>query len=216
MTFKKLKEIIKKNNIPEDVHLLSDSGWEFDASEMNGIFYNKNRNEIVFVQYAPFSKYLKKEEYELLYGGIVIFLDVDGVLNNDLTKDLTPIGSIGVDDENLAQLKHLIDKTKADIVLTSDWRFDKDAVNYLNKRLSEHNLTLYDKIAISHNYEHRGKEIKAWLQQHSDVRSFVIIDDLCFPDFEKYRFSERLIKTDAKYGLRKEDVDTVIERLFGV
>lgn len=50
MTFKKLKQIIKDNNIPEDVHLLSDSGWEVDETEMNGIWYNADRNEMVFTQ----------------------------------------------------------------------------------------------------------------------------------------------------------------------
>ena len=28
MTYKKLKEIIERNGVPEDVHLMSNSGWE--------------------------------------------------------------------------------------------------------------------------------------------------------------------------------------------
>ena len=38
MTFKELQSLIEKYNIPEDVHLTSDSGWECDATEMNGVF----------------------------------------------------------------------------------------------------------------------------------------------------------------------------------
>lgn len=50
MTFKELQNIIKDNNIPEDVHLLSNSGWECDATEMDGVYYNETLNEIVFTQ----------------------------------------------------------------------------------------------------------------------------------------------------------------------
>ena len=137
----------------------------------------------------------------------IVFLDVDGVLNNASTRDITPSGSVGIDDENLRQLKLLIDKTKADIVLTSDWRFDPEAVEYLNEKLSEYGLTVFDKTPVSGDYEHRGKEIDEWVRQHPGVCSFAVIDDLCFPDFEKYGLSNRLVKTDDKYGLRIEDVE---------
>lgn len=50
LTFKKLRKIILKNNIPENVHLMSDSGWECNATEMNGILYNEKENIIVFKQ----------------------------------------------------------------------------------------------------------------------------------------------------------------------
>ena len=33
MTYKKLKEIIERNGVPEDVHLMSNSGWECSATE---------------------------------------------------------------------------------------------------------------------------------------------------------------------------------------
>lgn len=50
MTFKELQERIKKYNIPEDVHFLSNSGWEVSATEMNGLWYNKTENELHFTQ----------------------------------------------------------------------------------------------------------------------------------------------------------------------
>lgn len=50
MTFGELQNIIKDNNIPEDVHLTSDSGWECNATEMDGVYYNETLNEIVFTQ----------------------------------------------------------------------------------------------------------------------------------------------------------------------
>lgn len=50
MTFAKLKELISKHNIPEDAALRSDSGWECGATEMDGVYYNQERNEIIFTQ----------------------------------------------------------------------------------------------------------------------------------------------------------------------
>ena len=58
LTFEKLSNIIEKYNIPKDVHLMSDTGWECNATEMNGILYNEKENIIVFKQDC---KYL--EEY---------------------------------------------------------------------------------------------------------------------------------------------------------
>lgn len=50
MTFAELNKIIEENNIPHDVKLMSDSGWECGASDMDGVYYNKEKNEIVFTQ----------------------------------------------------------------------------------------------------------------------------------------------------------------------
>lgn len=50
MTFEKLKQIIEKNNIPEDVTLMSDSGWECCATKMDGVYYNECENVMVFTQ----------------------------------------------------------------------------------------------------------------------------------------------------------------------
>lgn len=66
MTFRKLNDIIKKNTIPENVRLLSDSGWECDATDMDCIYYCKDANELVFTQWDR-SDYSEKSEYERLY-----------------------------------------------------------------------------------------------------------------------------------------------------
>jgi hypothetical protein len=75
MTLGKLKEILEKNNIPDNAILMSDSGWECDATDMNGIYYNKEKNIVVFTQgydeYNPknhhrFTSDFRKG-YEVLY-----------------------------------------------------------------------------------------------------------------------------------------------------
>ena len=50
MTFAILKKIIEKHNIPEDVELLQDCGWECGATVMDGVWYNAKKNEIQFTQ----------------------------------------------------------------------------------------------------------------------------------------------------------------------
>lgn len=68
MTFTKLKEIIEFHKIPEDVQLMSDSGWECDATEMDGVYYNKTENVIVFTQGADKDDnyYQAKDGWEII------------------------------------------------------------------------------------------------------------------------------------------------------
>ena len=57
MTYIELTELIKLHNIPENVKLQSDSGWEVDATDMNGVFYNPIENIIVFTMSPEDSRY---------------------------------------------------------------------------------------------------------------------------------------------------------------
>lgn len=60
MTFEKLEKIITKNKIPKNVLLQSDSGWECCETEMNGIYYNKKENKIIFTQEESKYEYYDK------------------------------------------------------------------------------------------------------------------------------------------------------------
>lgn len=66
MTYKLLTDILKENNIPEDVVMWSDSGWECDPTNMNCIYYNKTMNVIVFTQF-PDSTYYKDNDWKEIY-----------------------------------------------------------------------------------------------------------------------------------------------------
>ena len=67
MTFKKLKELIEKHNIPSNVELLSDSGWECNETDMDGVFYNQKENHIIFTQQFEYSyQYSENKEYQKL------------------------------------------------------------------------------------------------------------------------------------------------------
>lgn len=41
---------LKEHNIPEDVKILSNSGWECGATDIEAIYYNKEKNSITLVQ----------------------------------------------------------------------------------------------------------------------------------------------------------------------
>lgn len=50
LTFAELKKLIEENNIPENVILCSDSGWEGGPTDMDGVHYSALFNEIIFTQ----------------------------------------------------------------------------------------------------------------------------------------------------------------------
>ena len=68
MTFEKLKELIEKHNIPSNVKLLSDSGWECNETDMNGVFYNEKENHIIFTQsyQEDYEQYVMDTDYKEL------------------------------------------------------------------------------------------------------------------------------------------------------
>lgn len=57
MTLAELNEICEKNNIKDDVILLSDSRWECCETKMDGVWYSEIDNMIVFTQEAGERKY---------------------------------------------------------------------------------------------------------------------------------------------------------------
>lgn len=132
----------------------------------------------------------------------IIFLDVDGVLNSEQDRFSWTIES----DKHLILLACIVRRTDAKIVVSSSWR-NCGLLDTLKTRLNDFSMSIYDKTCYS---EHgiRGLEIKEWLDNHSDVESFVILDDEYF-DIKSY-FPNNLVKTNTKVGLQKEDVEKCI------
>lgn len=67
MTFNKVMEVFKANNIPNDARLMSNSGWECDATDMDGIYYNQDTNTIIFTQGGKYERDCGYSGYKLLY-----------------------------------------------------------------------------------------------------------------------------------------------------
>ena len=139
----------------------------------------------------------------------VIFLDIDGVLNDDkIVKDEeSPI----IADRFMYNLKTIIENTGAEVVLSSSWRSSYAAYAY--KGFSVKNadmeallecLDYYGvKIAgatpcIFNGPEGRPFEIRSWLCHRPDVENFVILDD---EEFWKWNWLEsHVVYTTTKYG----------------
>lgn len=147
----------------------------------------------------------------------IIFLDVDGVLNDNDTYEIAPYGGCGIANWHLRQLKDLVDMTGAKIVLSSDWRFNapylrhhfpawktaKEDWEYLNTKFADYDLTIEDTTPFIQGAT-RGEEIKAWLIMHKAPIAYVILDDLPFDEFTG--LTRHLIHTNADIGLEDEDL----------
>ncbi len=139
----------------------------------------------------------------------VIFLDIDGVLNNSKHMALHR-GQI--DPQNIACLNHLVEATGAKIVLSSSWRsyVGEDRICSIQAfalLLHTHGLrnassafldtTRQDVLSDAELVNDRAYQCKDWLDTHPEVTSHVALDD-CEFSFEKVGINH--VKTEYSRG----------------
>lgn len=137
----------------------------------------------------------------------VIFLDIDGVLTDELSYEDESLKSVArLREEKIKLLKQLVDETDAKIVMHSTWRFyweyegekiHAEGYYILIDLLKKHGLELYDCTPIIKDKRiiketislqeiqtfkikpeySRARAVNAWLKDHPEVESFVIFDD---------------------------------------
>jgi hypothetical protein len=134
----------------------------------------------------------------------VVFLDIDGVLNDAITTmDL-------LDDkpkkEHLDCLKVIVDATDAKIILSSTWRLFPSARNDVKNALRNVGLEFIDK---TKELKDRASEIQEWLSRHPEVEKFVILDD----EEISGKFPDNLVQTTFYRGLLPEHVEKAIKIL---
>lgn len=79
MTYELLTKIIEENHIPKNVKLMSDSGWECSETAMDGIYYNKEENTLIFTQEGDkYDGWHLKEGWICIYGKLKEFKDKNG------------------------------------------------------------------------------------------------------------------------------------------
>ena len=153
----------------------------------------------------------------------ILFLDIDGVLNCDSSISRCQ-QFIGIDKDKVRRLAHIIDKTKASIVLTSSWKIGWHPNRKYSKREFYHayyldtHLYKKGKVRISaRTYDDRdsfrGGGIQKFLKEYPEVKQWVVLDDFLFPDYEKENILPHLVLTDPKYGLQDEDAEVAIQIL---
>lgn len=155
---------------------------------------------------------------------IYIFLDIDGVLDNEgyiklchyKHKKPMSMRNIPFDPRCVEYLKILYDMIskyyECRIVLSSTWRLNNIDTAIVEARLCEYGLRLYGATPdISHDC--RGKEIQEYLNTRffKDWKDIIILDDEDF-DIKEY-FPNNLVKTSFEYGLTFKEVEKAIDIL---
>ena len=147
-----------------------------------------------------------------------VFLDIDGVLNTRTTVKRTPDGYTGIDDARVELLAKVIAKMgDGEIVLSSDWKEldeNHEDYRYLVSKLGQCGLEISDH-TIDRDWK-RGKGVKEYLELHSEIEEFVVLDDQKF-DFENYKkIWERVLITNgiekAEFASRTPAVEAILFR----
>lgn len=107
----------------------------------------------------------------------IVFLDFDGVLNNDQTRTHVNF-HLGLDDALVARVGQLVRDTNAVIVVSSAWRTSY-AVSELQGFLQAH-IDPARVVGVTPNlpWQSRGEEIETWLLTQGHDTQLVILDDL--------------------------------------
>lgn len=122
----------------------------------------------------------------------IIFLDIDGVLNQN---------DHGIREEKVAILNDLIKATDARIVVSSSWRIGQNMETMTHIMQSAGIRGEVIGMTPVHDwttFKGRGHEIREWMERYAVNPDDVVIlddhDDMC-------RLFDRLVKTDGSVGL---------------
>jgi hypothetical protein len=123
----------------------------------------------------------------------IIFLDIDGVMNNQVDyefaelKGENPEKKEDISPRCMDLLNNLIEETGAKVVITSVWRYGK-TTEEMQQLLDRHGFKgeiVGLTPALNREFVLRGNEIYAWIKQNEkliecpyyDFESYVILDD---------------------------------------
>ena len=102
----------------------------------------------------------------------VLFLDIDGVVNNKRTeKKFRRL--MAIDPAMAALVQRIVQNTGCEIVLSSSWRLFQLGRDEVESKVCK----LADITPFLRARTPRGYEIKAWLARHPEVEHYAILDD---------------------------------------
>jgi len=145
----------------------------------------------------------------------ILFLDIDGVLNNH-SRQMNLYCGIHRDKTEL--LNKVILPTNCNIVISSAWRYmvlsGEMTVKGFEYMLLSHGLQCYDRVIdVTPSDEvinTRGKQVSYWLEKHRqkyDVKEYVVVDDLSL-DIESC--GHPFVQTDSTVGLEERHIEEII------
>lgn len=148
----------------------------------------------------------------------VLFCDIDGVLNSRdfffRMRNIILSANEKIDPLAVARLNKITNATGAKIVISSSWRIGfLSNMDGLVQFLKLHNIAgeIIDMTPLPNDLNFskpRWKEIRAWLHEHPEVTSFVILDDID----NMGPLSHAHVCTDSKVGL----IDSQIARAINI
>ena len=148
----------------------------------------------------------------------ILFLDIDGCLNhqefyknrsnNKIVQDL-PYPLNEFDPVCVSLINDILDKTKSKLVLSSDWRFTEGIENIFKAVGFKHKIYSITPYGMG---KKRGEEIKTWLEQHSNINIYCIIDDLPKEHFLKEQYPY-FVKINPNNGITIENCNKIISIL---
>lgn len=133
----------------------------------------------------------------------LIFLDIDGVLNNHESHERTKYCSINKAYAN--NLDNLLVELDMSIVLTSAWRYLSDFMNLKGLRNLLHTHWVDGERLIGWTRKDKGKitdrglQITEWLEQHHLFKNYVVVDDI---DLDITKYKHPYVQTD--WGLNEQ------------
>lgn len=156
----------------------------------------------------------------------VLFLDFDGVLNNQDflmaacqehkgRRGETEFWVAMIDPECVERLNGVVRRTGCAVVISSSWRIGRnrqDLQHYLDLTGFKYSV-LGCTPSIGKAGRIRGDEIQLWLDRatnkYGEIESFAIIDD----DSDMGHLMPRLVNTSFKVGLQDEHVEQLVSLL---
>lgn len=142
---------------------------------------------------------------------IYLFLDVDGVLNNQKIIQETKKMQI-IDEQNLINLNKLIKTIKKEynylIILNSSWQLVNENINILKSYLNKYNLKIDDYLKID-NQKNKGELIIEYCDKHQiSSLDILVIDDGMISEIK-----DRLIKCNFNQGFTEFELQKAIKLL---
>lgn len=139
----------------------------------------------------------------------VIFLDIDGVLNNDYTKEKFR-GFTGIDSRLAKMFLDWYNQHEYSIILSSSWRIPS-AYGDFKAELNRNGIFWEDETPYLKGIG-RGWEIQYCIDQYF-LTNYVILDDYGPSEFLKHQ-RPRLVQTSAQRGLEPKKLAR-IDQLMG-
>lgn len=139
----------------------------------------------------------------------IIFLDVDGVLNNFVDSWPNQFGkgvqsTFVVDPRCVLAFYHLLAESDAKVVMSSTWAVHKDQMRYLHLVMPGLKEYLHQDWMTPRKFSStRGQEIQMWLQEHPETTHWVVLEDS--RDAWLAANSLNVIETNTVTGLTFED-----------